>query len=160
MAFKVILSNKAHPEYGEATIPLPIPDDQYDSTIELLNGLDIGDAAAQDCRVDETLFCIPILNRLTGQTVNVDELDYLAKRLDSFNDGEVDKFQAMASTLCLSDIKDLINLTFCCQQATVITDFSDLEQIGKNHRLTLNGGTMPKGEYQTLDGNQDRKSVV
>ena len=160
MAFKVILSNKGHPEYGAATIPLPIPDDQYDSTIELLNGLGIGDAAAQDCRVDETLFSVPILNRLTGQTVNVDELDYLAKRLDSFDDDEVVQFQAMASTLCLSDIKDLINLTFCCQQATVITDFSDLEQIGKNHRLTLNGGTTPKEEYQTLDGTQEALNLI
>ena len=34
---------------------------------------------------------------LVTQTVNVDELDYLAKRLDSFCQGEIEKFQAMAS---------------------------------------------------------------
>ena len=28
--------------------------------------------------------------------------------------------------VALFELKDLINLTFCCQQATVITDFSDL----------------------------------
>ena len=32
----------------------------------------------------------------------------------------------MAHKLELPELKDLINLTFCCQQATVITDFSDL----------------------------------
>ena len=47
-------------------------------------------------------------------------------------------------------IKDLINLTFCCQQATVITDFSDLEQIGKSHIMTLNGGAMPMDQYQAV----------
>ena len=152
MAFKVILSNKAHPEYGEATIPLPIPDDQYDSTIELLNGLDIGDATAQDCHVDATLFSIPILNRLTGQTVNVDELDYLAKRLDGFCNGEGGKFEAMAVKLGLSSIRDYINLTFFCQQATVIADFSDLEHVGKDHALTMSGGSMLSEEYDQVDG--------
>ena len=33
---------------------------------------------------------------------------------------------AMAHKLELSELKDLINLTFCCQETTVITDFSDL----------------------------------
>ena len=84
----------------------------------------------------------PILDQLVTQTVNVDELDYLAKRLDSFCQGEIEKFQAMASQLCLSDIKDFINLTFCCQQATVITDFTDLERIGKDHALTVCGDSM------------------
>ena len=36
----------------------------------------------------------------------------------------------MACKLGVSNIKDFINLTFCCQQATVITDFSDLAAIG------------------------------
>ena len=35
---------------------------------------------------------------------------------------------------------DLINLSFCCQQATVITDFSDLEAVGRNHYLNTHGG--------------------
>lgn len=32
-----------------------------------------------------------ILNRLVTQSVNVEELDYLAKRLDSFSKGEADQ---------------------------------------------------------------------
>ena len=118
MIMKAEVSSKAHPEYGQATIPLPIPDSQYDSVIDLLEAMDIGSPTAQDCRVDGLDSKYPILNRLVAQSVNVDELDYLAKRLDSFCAGEKEKFQAMASKLCLSDIKDFINLTFCCQQAT------------------------------------------
>ena len=94
----------------------------------------------------------PTLKRLNGQAINVDELDYLAKRLDSFSDGEDAQFEAMAFKLGLSSIKDFINLTFCCQQATVITNFSDLERVGKRHVLTINGGAMPAAEYDQVDG--------
>ncbi len=152
MIFKAILSSKAKPGYGQATIPFPIPNSEYDYTIGLLEAMDIGSPTAQDCRVDEVDSTYPILNRLVTQTVNVDELDYLAKCLDSFCEGEAGKFQAMASKLNLSSIKDFINLTFCCQQATVITDFSNLEQVGKGHALTVNGGSMPMEEFDKVDG--------
>lgn len=42
MIMKAEVSSKAHPEYGQATIPLPIPDSQYDSVIDLLEAMDIG----------------------------------------------------------------------------------------------------------------------
>ena len=152
MIFKAILSNKAHPELGQATIPLPIRDSEYDHTIGLLEGMDIGSPTAQDCRVDGLDSSYPILDRLVTQTVNVDELDYLAKRLDSFCQSEIEKFQVMASKLCLSDIKDFINLTFCCQQATVITDFTDLERIGKDHALTVCGDSMSMEMIERVGG--------
>jgi len=143
---KAVLSNAQHPEYGQTTIPFPIPNEEYDQTIETLEALKMGDALRQDCRVDGLDSRYSILNRLVGKSVNVDELDYLAKRLDSFDKGEAEQFQAMAHKLGISNIKDFINLTFCCQQATVITSFSDLEKIGKDHTTTLNGGMMPVAE--------------
>lgn len=152
MIFKAIISSQAEPELGQATIPFPIPDSEYDHTIALLEDMGIGSPTAQDCRVDEVDSTYPILNRLVAQSVNADELDYLAKRLDSFSKGEDEKFEALASKLSLSDIKDFINLTFCCQQATVITDFSNLEQTGKGHALTVNGGSMPMEEFDKVDG--------
>ena len=42
----------------------------------------------------------------------------------------------MAHKLELFELKDLINLTFCCQQATVINNFSDLEAIGRDRLYT------------------------
>ena len=152
MIMKTAISNKAHPEYGQATIPFPIPDSEYDHTIGLLEGMGIGSPTAQDCRVDGLDSKHPILNRLVTQSVNVDELDHLAKRVASFCQGEDVQFAAMASKLGLSDIKDFINLTSCCQQATVITDFSKLERVGKAHSLTVNGGSMPSDEYDKVDG--------
>ena len=140
MIFKATLSGQASPGYGQATIPFPIPDSDYDLVIRMLEDIGVGSPTAQDCRVVGLEGLYPTLKRLNGQAINVDELDYLAKRLDSFSDGEDAQFEAMAFKLNLSSIKDFINLTFCCQQATVITNFSDLERVGKSHALTINGG--------------------
>ena len=150
---KAVLSNPVHPEYGGITIPFPISREEYDHTMELLEGIDIGDVLRQDCNIAELDSSYSILKRLENATVNVDELDYLAKRLDSFCESENDQLLAMAHKLELTDIRDLINLTFCCQRATVITDFSDLERIGRTHRLNLSGGVMPiSQEISIKDG--------
>ena len=132
---EAVLSNADHPEYGVATIPLPIPRNQYDHCVSLLEALEIGGASEADCRLDSLDRAWPVLNRLVCTKVNLDELDYLAKRLDSFTVGEFSQFQAMAEKLNLASMKDLINLTFCCQQATVITDFTNLKEIGRDHYM-------------------------
>ncbi len=49
--------------------------------------------------------------------------------------GEATQFQAMAQQTGAFELKDLINLTFCCQEATVITDFSDLAAVGRDHYI-------------------------
>ena len=149
---EAVLSNADHPEYGVATIPLPIPRNQYDHCVSLLEALEIGDASEADCRLDSLDSAWPVLNRLVCTKVNLDELDYLAKRLDSFTVGEFSQFQAMAEKLNLTSMKDLINLTFCCQQATVITDFSDLDAIGRQHYMTMQGGGCRIEELERLDG--------
>ena len=151
MIFNAVLKNPKHEESGEATVPFPIPPNEYESILELLEALELGDAVRQDCRISEMDSAYPILKRLEGGRVNLDELDYLAKRLDSFTDQEAAQFQATAVKFGISGIKDLINLTFWCQQTTVITDFSDLEQIGRNHYLTLHGGCAPAKELEQLD---------
>ena len=74
------------------------------------------------------------------------------KRLASFFQREDIRFQAMDYKLCLSDIKDFIDLTFCCQQTTVITDFTDLERIGKGHALTVCGGSMSMEMIERVGG--------
>lgn len=160
MQFHAILSNPAHPEYGVATIPFPLPREEYDHSIELLSALEIGDAVMQDCKVDEITDSYPVLRRLERQSVNVDELDYLAMRLDSFCVGEDAQFQAMAEKLDLTEIRDFINLTFCCQQATVITDFFDLEKIGKDHYMNLNGGHAKIEDLNALDGEETARLLI
>jgi len=151
---KTVLSNPVHPEHGQITVPLPIPDRDYDHIIELLGGLETGGTLERDCRVDMLDSFYGVLKSLENSTVNIDELDYLAKRLDSFDDGEAEQFQAMAHKLSLTDIRDFINLTFCCQKVTVISDFSKLEQAGREHYMNLNGGSMSKEAWEALDGRE------
>ena len=152
MMFDAALRNNDHPEYGAVTIPFPIPKEQYDQCIEMVQALGIGDPNKKDCQVIEIDGFYSALKITENLRVNLDELDYLAKRLESFDDGEAAQFQAMAAKLELFELKDLINLTFCCQQATVITDFSDLEQIGRDHYMNLHGGSASVQELEDLDG--------
>ena len=158
--FQVILSNPDYPDYGVVTIPFPIPRDQYAHCMELLAALEIGDAVKADCKVEKIDSFYTVLKRTEMLTVNVEELNYLAKRLDSFDTGEAAQFQAMAHKLELFELKDLINLTFCCQQATVITDFSDLAAIGRNHYMNLHGGSASVDELNALDGKGTARQLI
>lgn len=160
MQYQMTLSNHQHPEYGVLTVPFPIPDEQYDEIIEMLASIEMGDPLKRDCYVDEISDDWPILKRLEKGAINIDEADYLAKRLDSFSDGETAQFQGMAAKAGISDMTDFINLTFCCQQATVITDFSDLNAVGRNHVMTLNGGTMPTEEFKSIDGRTEALKLI
>ena len=160
MMIQAVLGNPNHPEYGVASIPFPIPHDQYAHCIELLEALEIGDAVKADCQVQEINSFYSVLKRTEKLTVNVEELNYLAKRLDSFDVGEAAQFQAIAHKLKLSELKDLINLTFCCQEATVITDFSDLAAVGRDHYMNLHGGCATVTELEALDGEGTARQLI
>lgn len=159
MQFNAVISNVHHPEYGVMTIPFPIPSEQYDDIVEMLNALEIGDAVKRDCGVDEVRDGWPVLKQLERTTVNLDELDYLAKRLDSFDEYEAVQFQAATAKLGIHGAAELINLTFCCQEATVITDFSNLDKVGRRHYLTLGGGAS-MDEMQGIDFQATAKALI
>ena len=160
MMIHAVLGNPNHPEHGVATIPFPIPHDQYAHCMELLEALEIGDAVKADCQVQEINSFYSVLKHTEKLTVNVEELNYLAKRLDGFDMGEAAQFQAMAHKLELSELKDLINLTFCCQEATVITDFSDLAAVGRDHYMNLHGGCAKTAELDALDGEGTARQLI
>ena len=157
---RAVLSNPSHPEYGVATIPFPIPHDQHAHCMELLEALEIGDAVKADCQVQAIDSFYSVLKRTEMLTVNAEELNYLAKRLDGFDTGEAAQFQAMAYKLELFELKDLISLTFCCQQATVITDFSDLVAVGRNHYMNLHGGSASVDELNKLDSEETARRLI
>ena len=146
--FQAVLSNPSHPEYGVATIPFPIPRDQYAHCMELLEALEIGDAVKADCKVEKIDSFYTVLKRTEMLTVNVEELNYLAKRLDSFDTGEAAQFQAMAHKLELFEL------------ATVITDFSDLAAIGRDHYMNLHGGSASVDELNKLDGEGTARQLI
>lgn len=153
MYLRAMIENRKHPKYGEASIPFPIEMDRYEDVLDMLKAMDVGDALKADCGINSIQTTVPFLELLEGQKVNIDELDYLCKRLDSFDKNEIAQFQAEAYKLGLTNMRDLINLTFCCQQVTVITDFSDLGSIGRRHFVVANGGATQQ-ELDILDGEE------
>ena len=58
-----VLSNPDRPEYGVATIPFPVPHDQYAYCMKLLEALEIGDAVKADCKVEKIDSFYTVLKR-------------------------------------------------------------------------------------------------
>ena len=157
---QAIICNKAYPDLGCATIPLPIPEEEYARCIELLEGMRIGNAAANDCYIDQLNGAPPYLDVLEKQEVNIDELDFLARSLDRYTADEMAKFQSVAASRGIRDIPTLIDLSFCCEGVTVITDFSDLESVGKHHYLDTHGGCEVKDVYDALNGEAIARELI
>ena len=71
--------------------------------------------------------------------VNLDEINYLAKRMDSFDQKELFSFFAAVEAGDYVSTKDLINLTFNLNCYTLIRDVSNLKDIGYNRVLSSRG---------------------
>ena len=157
---KAVIRNKDHPEYGEATIPFPVKTEDYDEIMGMMEQLEIGNAVASDCYIESIDSWYSSLKCLEGKTVNFDELDYLAKRLDSYNEYEAAQFQSVVALRKAENLPELINLTFSSQQATVVTNFSDLKEVGRDHIMTRNGGLMSKSEADTTDFEKVARELI
>lgn len=71
------------------------------------------------------------LHCLEGHAVNLDEVNYFAKRMESFSGYERSVMNAYVDEHGLESMKDLINLTFNVHGISLITDFSSAEQVGR-----------------------------
>ena len=158
--FKASLENNNSPELGTVTVEFPIPEAQYEETIRALNGIQSGAVVEQDCFVADigTADC-PALERLIGTMANVDELDWLGKQLESFDRYELLQFNAAVERFGLSAADELIDLSFCAREVTVVSDFNDLELVGKRHYLTVHGAADTK-ELEQLDGKELAQALI
>lgn len=145
---RAVLSNRQRPDLLPVSIVFPIA--SYSETYQKLEAIGVGHIASRDCFVKKLDGDYPVLKRLQETEVNVDELDYLAKRLESFDRYELAQFQGTAVSQGFDNMTDFINLTFCCQGVTVVQDFTDLEDIGRKHCLNLHGG-LTTDELQSLN---------
>lgn len=121
------------PSYQMAVLELP---EREDLLAEKLERIGVGPTLEQNCRIDRLEGDAGALQALVGSSVNADELQYLAKRMESFDKNELLKFRAAVAVEKAADLKDLINLTYNLHCYTVITDFSDLAGIGRTHLLS------------------------
>ena len=158
--FEATLKNRSSAHFAPVMIMFPIPEDQYEQAILALEKSQIGDARVQDCLVvDVCAPNCPALVRMTGTMANVDELDWLGKQLESFDRYELLQFNAAVERFGLSAADELIDLSFCAREVTVVSDFNDLELVGKRHYLTVHGACDPK-ELENLDGKETALALI
>ena len=154
---ETILANRQRPDLSPVPVCFPIVD--YAGIYENLQAIGIGHVAIQDCFVKKLGGDYPILKRLEETEINVDELDYLAKRLESFGKYELAQFQGAAVSWDHFNMTDFINLTFCCQSVTVVQDFTDLNAVGRKHYMNLHGG-LTEDELKTVDFQKTALSLL
>lgn len=136
--------------YGENYSNHAFPSGEKELQI-LCDSLDIPNTAETQLQI-ATAYDNERMNTLfSGKTVNLDKLNFLAKRLDSFDANELTTFYAAASAEKLEDMDSLINLTFNTHCYSVVSDFSDLNAAGRRMYLTEHGGTTV-AELDSLDG--------
>ena len=158
--FEATLKNRSSAHFAPVTITFPIPEDQYEQAILALKKSQIGDAGVQDCLIDNVraVNC-PALVRMTGTMANVDELDWLGKQLESLDRYELLQFNAAVERFGLSAADELIDLSFCAREVTVVSDFNDLELVGKRHYLTVHGACDSEA-LENLDGKETALAMI
>ena len=158
--FEATLRNRSQLELGSLTISFPIPEERYENVIFALKNLQIGDERKQDCCIDSIRApdC-PALCRMSGTLANVDELDWLGRKLESFDQYELLQISAAAERFGLCSADELVDLSFCANEMTVISDFSDLERVGRKHYLTAHGAADTK-ELERLDGKETALALI
>ncbi len=158
--FEATLRNRSQPKLGALAVTFPIPEERYENVILALQNLQIGDVRKQDCCIESIRApdC-PALLRMTNTMANVDELDWLGEQLESFDRYELLQFNAAVERFGLSAADELIDLSFCARDVTVVSDFNDLELVGKRHYLTVHGACDSE-ELENLDGKETALALI
>lgn len=130
---KLTIRRNDAPSYRTATIEFPAIEGDLQKQLNLIG---VGVTTEKNCLVDKISGDEDALQQLTGQCVNADEVQYLAKRMDSFDKKELQTFCAVAQSEQLTSVKDLINLTFNLHCYCLVSDFSDVDAIGKNFEFS------------------------
>ena len=90
------------------------------------------------------------LKWLVTDFADVDELNFLAKCLDSFDKNELNIFEAVCETREPRSVAEMINITYNIYNYTLVQDMSSMEIIGKTHFKTVHIGWNP-GEMENAD---------
>lgn len=88
-----------------------------------------------------------VLSVLSKSEVNLDQLNYLAKRLDCLDDDEMDQFVVAVDHEHMGSLRDLINLSFNLDKFTLIKDISDMTKVGRKYILNTEGSVPADSKY-------------
>ncbi len=114
---------------------LPCKDSVIQAAVEALQSIDTNDRNLMVTDIQG----VDALGVLKGRFVDLDELNYLAKRLDSFDAMEMRQYSQAMTHEGFIEMKDLINLTFNVQRYPLITDLSDMTEVGREYHFRTQG---------------------
>lgn len=130
---KIRIKNADH----EIDIRFPISESELYAKLGEIHAVE-GRDAAQSALVTE-VYWPEEFSMLKDRFANLDELNYLGKRMESFDTLEYDQFLIGISKLDSKDVKDLINLTFNLNHFTLCQDVSSYGKIGREYVLNTEG---------------------
>lgn len=79
------------------------------------------------------------LDHLKDRFVNLDELNYLAKRMESFCGTEEEQFYEAMKQEGFTELKDLINLSFNLNKYCLVQNIGNMGKIGQEYLLNRDG---------------------
>ena len=122
---KIRIRNADH----EIDVQFPISENELYAKLAEIHAIE-GKEAPQSAFVTE-VYWPEEFSMLKDRLANLDELNYLGKRMESFDTLEYDQFLIGISKLDSKDVKDLINLTFNLDHFTLCKDVSSYGKIGR-----------------------------
>ena len=125
---KIRIRNDDH----EIDIRFPISESELFAKLGEIHTVE-GRDAAQSALVTE-VYWPEEFSMLKDRFANLDELNYLGKRMESFDTLEYDQFLIGISKLDSKEVKDLINLTFNLNHFTLCQDVSNYGKMDLPHR--------------------------
>ena len=130
---KIRIRNAGH----EVDVCFPISESELFAKLAEIHAVE-GRNAAQSVYVTK-VYWPEEFSALKNWYVNLDELNYLARRMESFDTLEYDQFLIGISKLDSKEVKDLINLTFNLHHFTLCQDVSSYGKIGRAYVLNTEG---------------------
>lgn len=124
-------------KYGNSQTDLHFPctEKEMNAALERIHAEDV---TPFELYVSEVIFPEE-LGCLQDRFVNLDEVNYLGKRMDSFFGDEEYQFYEAMKLEGFDTLPDLINLSFNLNRYPLIRDIGDMGKIGREYLLTVNG---------------------
>ncbi len=123
------------------------------------NQLELETSTAPNCYIEEVIYDPDINEVLKGKECNIDELNFLFKRMHSFDTKERKVFFASAFAENSKTIAELINLSFNTHCYSLVSNFNNLETVGKDLYLSEKQSVATR-ELEELDGESFAMGVI
>ena len=124
-------------KYGNESTDIRFPCKETEMSVAL-ERIHAEDVTPLELYVTKVIFPAE-LNFLQDRFVNLDEVNFLGKRMDGFFGDEEYQFYEAMKLEGFDTLPDLINLSFNLNRYPLIRDISDMGKIGREYLLTVKG---------------------